>query len=147
MDLSDPDEASLQPQLVASPDGRVTAVWRHFADDEFTIQSASTAQEVTAARIGKVTVKGPKKAKVRKVAKYRDTIKNRGDAAARGVRVRVSSRGIRARSPVVRIGAGKSRTVRLKVRPRKAGKMSLRFKVTSNNAGKKMLNRRVTVRR
>ncbi len=99
------------------------------------------------AKIGKVTVKGPSKAKKGKNTTYRVSIKNTGDAAAKGVRLRVSGRGLKINSPVGQIGAKKTRTIRVNVRPRKTGKVRAQFRVTSNNAGKKTVKKTVRVRR
>ncbi len=74
-------------------------------------------------------------------------IKNTGNVTAKGVRLRVSGRGIRVNSPVGKIGAKKTRTVRLRVRPTRTGKIKAQFRVTSNNAGKKTVRKTVRVRR
>ena len=97
------------------------------------------------AKIKKVTVKGPKKVKKGQKATYRVKIKNGGNTAAEGVRLKVSGRGVKFSTSVGKIGAGKSRTTRIRVRPRKKGKFTAKFKVTSKNAGKKTVKKKIRV--
>jgi DNA-binding beta-propeller fold protein YncE len=97
------------------------------------------------ARIGKVTVRGPASARKGKTATYSAKITNSGSAVAKGVRLRVSGRGISFNTSVGKIAAGKSRTVKVKLKPRKTGKVKVTFKVTSSNAGSKTVKKTVTV--
>jgi hypothetical protein len=99
----------------------------------------------TRARIGKVTVKGPASARKGKSATYSAKITNSGSAVAKGVRLKVSGRGISFDASVGKIAAGKSRTVKVKLKPRKTGKVKVTFKVTSSNAGSKTVKKTVTV--
>ncbi len=99
------------------------------------------------ARISKVRVSGPKKAKKGKKATYRVKITNSGNAQATGVRVRVSGKGLRAKKSVGKIPAGKARVVKLKLKPKGLGKIKASFKVTSKNAGKRTARKTITVRR
>jgi len=99
-----------------------------------------------AARIGSVQVSGPASAKKGRTVTYRAKIKNTGNAPATGVRLTASGRGIRAKAPVVTINAGATRTVSIKVRPTKTGKITATFKVTSSNAGSKTVRKTIRVR-
>jgi hypothetical protein len=98
------------------------------------------------ARIGKLTVTGPSALKKGKAATYRAKITNSGNAAATGVRLVVSGRGIRLSSPVGRINAGATRTVKLRVRPSRTGRIKATFKATSGNAGSRTVRKTVRVR-
>lgn len=99
------------------------------------------------ATIDKVTVSGP--AKVRKGKKFIYTLKihNSGDAEAIGTKTTVRGLGIRSSSSVGKVLAGQTKTVRIKLRPMKAGKTRASFKVTSSNAGGKTVKKRITVTR
>ncbi len=99
------------------------------------------------ARIGKVTVRGPASARKGKTATYSAKITNSGSAVAKGVRLRVSGRGISFNTSVGKIAAGKSRTVKVKLKPRKTGKVKVTFKVTSSNAGSKTVRKTITVKK
>jgi subtilisin family serine protease len=97
------------------------------------------------ARIGKVTVKGPASARRGKTATYSAKIANSGNAEAKGVRLKVSGRGVGFDALVGKVAAGKTRTVKVKLKPRKTGKVKVTFKVTSSNAGSKTVKKTVTV--
>jgi hypothetical protein len=92
---------------------------------------------VARARIGSVRVFGPSKLRRNRPRVYRVRIRNAGAAAATGVRLRASGRGIRASVNVGRIGPGATRAVRVKLRPRAVGRIRTVFRATSGNAGNK----------
>jgi hypothetical protein len=98
------------------------------------------------ARIGNVTVAGPARLRKGKTVTYRVRVPNTGNATATGVRVIASGRGIKANTPVGTIAPGATRTVRLKVRPSRPGKIRATFRVTSSNAGSKTIKRTFRVR-
>ncbi|MBK8294612.1 MAG: carboxypeptidase regulatory-like domain-containing protein [Solirubrobacterales bacterium] len=95
----------------------------------------------------KIKVKGPVRVRNRKKATYRVRISNSGDARARGVKLKVKGKGVRFRATVGRISARSARTVKVKLKPKKAGKTKLRFKVTTSNAGRMSVKRRIKVRK
>ncbi len=97
-------------------------------------------------RIGSVKVKGPSKVKRNKPATYKVKIKNSGSATAKGVRLKVSGKGVSFNTSAGSIGAGKTRTVRVKAKFRKKGKVKASFKVTSSNAGGKTAKKTITVK-
>jgi hypothetical protein len=97
------------------------------------------------ARISKVAVSGPSKAKRGKSTKFTVRITNNGNIAATQVRLRVSGRGIRENTPVGQIAAGTTRTVNLRVRFQRTGKVKGTFQVQSNNAGQRKVTRTVRV--
>ncbi len=99
------------------------------------------------ARIGKVKVTGPAKAKRGGKATYKVKISNTGDFAASGVKVKVSGKGLSGSGSRGSIAAGKSATVTLKVKPRKPGKIKASFRVTSKNAGGKNVKKTITVKK
>ena len=99
------------------------------------------------AKIGKVKVKGPAKVKRKKKATYKVRITNSGFATATGVRLKVKGRGVSFNTSVGKIGAKKTRTVKVRLKARKAGKVKVAFKVTSKNAGGKTVKKKIRVKR
>lgn len=87
------------------------------------------------AAIGKVSIKGPANVKKGKRATFRVRIANAGNIAATGVRLKVRGKGVSSIVSTRLIPAGTTRTVKMKLRPSRAGKTRLTFKVTSANAG------------
>lgn len=116
--------------------------------DTFASDSGSQACTGVAgkAKIGRVKVQGPSKVKRGRAAAYKVRIKNTGTTTANGVRLRVSGRGVRVNTTAGKIAAGKTRTVRVKARFTRKGKIRASFRVTSKNAGKKTIRRTVRVR-
>ena len=74
-------------------------------------------------------------------------IGNAGNTKAKGVKVKVSGRGVRAGKTVGKIAPGKVRKVKVRLKPRKKGKVRLKFKMTSRNAGRKTIKKKVTVKK
>ena len=99
------------------------------------------------AKITKVTVKGPSKVKKGRKATYKVRIKNSGNAKATGVRIKVKGRGVSFSTSVGKIGAKKTRTVKVRLKARKPGKVRVSFKVTSKNAGGKTVKKTIRVRK
>jgi hypothetical protein len=145
VDLSATGQTASDPEIRLAPDGGATAVWTRSNGTNDIIQAASTAQP--RARIGKVSVTGPARVKRGKTSAYKVRIANSGDAQATGVRLVVTGRGIRINAPVGRIGAGATRTVNLRLRPSRTGRVKATFKVTSSNAGSRTVRKTITVRR
>ncbi len=98
------------------------------------------------AQISKVAVSGPKKVKKGKKATYKIRVSNSGREAAKNVRVKIAGRGIRSNKFVGSIAAGSTRTVKVKLRPKKKGKIKTTFKVTSGNAGNKTVKKTIRVK-
>ena len=86
------------------------------------------------ARLSRPTIKGPARAKLRKPVTYRVTVKNTGDATANGVRLSIRGRGVSVKVPEGTIAPGRSRTVKVKVRFRKPGRIKATVKATAKNA-------------
>ena len=107
---------------------------------EFTVDTT-----VYEARIGKVKVKGPAKAKKGKKATYKVTVSNSGNAEATGVKLQVKGKGVKAKKNAGTIPAGASKTVKVKLKFKKPGKVKTTFKVTSSNAGGKTVTRKIKV--
>jgi ELWxxDGT repeat protein len=99
------------------------------------------------AKIGQVSVRGTARVKQNRNAVYRVSIRNTGNAAVTGVRLKVTGRGIRLNLPVGSIGAGRTRTVRVNARIRSVGRIVATFRVSSSNAGSKAVRKRILVRR
>jgi hypothetical protein len=108
---------------------------------------SSLDKAVFEARIGRVAVVGPGRVKRGRQASYRVTISNSGRLAATGVRLRVSGRGLRLNTAVGAIQGGSSRTVRVRLRPIRTGRVKASFKVTSGNAGDRSVRKAITVRK
>ncbi|HTU14266.1 MAG TPA: FG-GAP-like repeat-containing protein [Solirubrobacterales bacterium] len=99
------------------------------------------------AKIGKVKFTGPKKVKKGSKAAYRVKITNTGKAGATGVKVKASGRGVSARASAGSIPAGRAKTIKLRIKPKKTGKIKVTLKVTSANAGTKTVKKTVTVKK
>jgi hypothetical protein len=108
---------------------------------------SSLDKTVYKARIGKVTVTGPARVKKGRRTAYRVRITNSGNARATGVRLVVSGRGIRFNVSAGTINAGATRTVNLRLRPSRTGRVKATFKVTSSNAGSRTARKTITVRK
>jgi len=142
VDLSATGQNASEPQVAIAPDGAATAVWYRYDGATNIIQSASTAT----AKIANVKVSGPARVRKGKVATYRVKVTNSGNGAATGVRIRVFGGGVGARKSVGKIPAGKSRTIKVRLKFKKPGKIKATFKVTSSNAGGKTVKKTITVR-
>ena len=99
------------------------------------------------AGFNQVKVSGPAKVKRKKKATYKVGISNSGNAAATGVRLKVSGRGLTFNTSVGVIEGGTTRTVKVKVKPKKPGKVKASFKVTSENAGGKTIRKTIKVKK
>lgn len=134
-----PDKATLEEAGIVTVelDGEVTV----------DAQMATAIPASRKAKIGEVGIKGPAKAKKGKKALYRIKVTNSGDADATGVVVKVTGRGVKARTKAGTIAAGKTKTVRVGLKLNRRGKSKLTFRVTSANAGGKTVVRRVMVRK
>jgi hypothetical protein len=99
------------------------------------------------ANLSRVNVSGAARIRKGRMAVYRVGITNSGDAAATGVRVRVSGRGIKAGAAVGAIPAGVARTVKVRLKPTKPGRMVASFRVSSENAGARTVKKTLTVSR
>ena len=94
-----------------------------------------------------MSVKGPKKVKKGKKATYKVKISNSGNIDATGVKLKVKGKGVKAKKLVGKIAAGKTRTVKVKVKPKKPGKVKAKFRVTSGNAGGKTAKKKIKVKK
>jgi hypothetical protein len=99
------------------------------------------------AKISKVSVKGPAKPKKGKKATYKVKVSNPGNIDAAGAKLQVKGKGVKAKKSVGKISAGKAKTVKLKLKLKKPGKVKLTFKVTSENAGGKSVKKTVKVKK
>lgn len=102
---------------------------------------------VATPRIGTFRVMGPRKVRKGKTVTYKARISSSGNAPAEGVRLTASGRGIRGRKTVGRIDAGATRTISLRLRPARSGRVKATFKATSSNAGSKTVKKKITVRK
>ncbi|MCB0857598.1 MAG: VCBS repeat-containing protein [Solirubrobacterales bacterium] len=99
------------------------------------------------ARISKLTVTGPGKIRKGKRATYTARITNSGNIRATGVKLSASGKGISSKVLVGTVEAGVTRTVKLRIRPSRAGPIETSFRVSSGNAGAKSITRRITVKK
>lgn len=97
-------------------------------------------------KIGKVKVKGPARVKKGRKATYRVTVKNTGKSTAKRVKVVAKGRGARGSAKGPNIPAGKSRTIKVKVKFTRKGKSKVTFTARSSNGGSKKAHKKVTVR-
>ena len=112
------------------------------ATRDFTVDTT-----VYKAKIGNVKVSGSKKVKKDKKATYKVKISNSGNINATGVKINVKGKGVKARRAVGTIPAGKSKTIKVKLKPKKSGKVKVSFKVTSKNAGGKTAKKKIKVKK
>ena len=115
------------------------------ASDQSATATFAADVVVPKAKVSNVKVSGPRKIKKGKKATYKAKITNSGNATATGVRLKVSGRGLSFNTSVGKIAAKKTRTVKVKIKPKKPGKVKASFKVTSKNAGGKTVKRNITV--
>ncbi len=92
-------------------------------------------------------MQGPARVRKGRKATYRVRITNSGDARAVGVKLKVRSRGFRLTKRIGKVAPGTTRTVKVKLKPKKTGKAKLTVRVKSSNAGSKSIKRRIFVRR
>lgn len=70
-----------------------------------------------------------------------------GNAKAKGVRLKVEGRGVSFNTSVGKIAAKKTKTVKVKLKAKKPGKVKVTFKVTSKNAGGKSVKKKIKVKK
>ena len=97
-------------------------------------------------RLAGLRVSGPGKVGKKKKAMFRIVIRNTGDAAASGLRVKATGRGVNGNRWIGNLPAGSSRTVELPLRFRRGGKTRVTFALTSNDAGRELVRKTVRVR-
>jgi hypothetical protein len=98
-------------------------------------------------RLAAPTVKGPTKARRNRAVAFTIRVPNAGDGPATDVTVRAKGRGLSATHRVGTIPAGGSQAVKVKLRPRKAGKIKVIFTVASVDGGTVTVIRTLRVRR
>jgi len=114
---------------------------------DFPVTGQTECNAVAAkAKIANVKVSGPNKAKRGKKTVYKVKIKNSGQGAAQGVKVKMSGKGVKTNVKAGNIPAGKTKTVKLKAKFSKTGKVKATIKVTSKNAGSKTARTTVKVK-
>jgi hypothetical protein len=107
-----------------------------------------------AARLGKVTIKGPGRVKRNRTATYSITIRNVGGATATGVRLEVgpgnwfgfAGSGLKPGGKVANIAGKNQRVVKAKVRFKKKGRVKVTIRASSKNGGKSSTKKTITVR-
>jgi len=116
--------------------------------DTFTMDSGvASCEGVTGkGKIKSVKVKGPKKVKRNKKVTFKVKVKNSGPVAAKNVKVKMTGKGVKGKANAGKIGPGKTKTVKVKAKFSKKGKIKTTVKVTSGNAGKKNAKTKITVK-
>jgi hypothetical protein len=99
------------------------------------------------ARIGSLTISGPGRLRRGKAYALKARVTNSGDVTAKGSRLIVSGRGLGASVPAGSIPAKAAKTVRVRLKPKKTGRLKAAFKVTSNNAGGRTVRKNLVVTR
>ena len=123
-----------------------TPATRTFTVDA-TLPDPPDPPDVLKARISKVSASGPKKVRKGKKATYKVKVMNSGNAVAKGVNLKVSGKGVKGKKSIGNIPAGKSKSVKVKLKPKKPGKIKVSFKVTSKNAGGKTVKKKITIKK
>ncbi len=138
--------------------------WR--GDTEFTLGTRDTAGNPTSpdsilkppplevpcsgaggsAKFSKVKVKGPGRVKKGRKGTFKVRLTNLGRSKATGLKVIARGRGARGAARAGKLGPGKSKTVKVKVKFRKRGTSKVRFKVRSRQGGFGSAKRKVKVR-
>jgi hypothetical protein len=98
------------------------------------------------AKLNRISIQGPKRAKRGKAVVYRIKLTNSGNSPINWVRIKVRGQGVAVNSPVNRINAGATRTVNVRVRPHRAGRIKVRFVAVPNNRIKQRAVRVLNVR-
>ena len=110
--------------------------------------TSTTVPKARIARIGRVTVTGPKQVKKGGKATYRVRITNSGNDDARIVRIRLKGRGVVSPGRTIPwIAPRRTSTAKVKLKFREPGKVRVSFKVTSKNAGGKTVKKTIRVRK
>ena len=99
------------------------------------------------AKISKFRVRGPKKVKRKTKVTYKVKVKNSDNVAATAVKLQVKGKGVKAKKTLGSIAAGKTKTVKVRLKFKKPGKIKVAFKVTSKNAGGKTVKKTIRVRK
>ena len=97
------------------------------------------------AKISRVTAKGPARIKLGKKGTFKVRVTNGGNATAKNVTLKVSGKGAKLNRPAGSIAPGATKTIKVKVKPTKAGKGKLTFKATSSNGGGRSVKRKINV--
>ena len=144
--LSAPGGSAYSPKLASGPCGSyTTAVWERSDGVDYIVQQASEPTAVCLPSLEPLKAKGPKKVKRNKKVVFRVTATNSGDAAATGLRVKASGKGVKASKSAGSLAAGASKTVKLPIKFKKRGKVKVTFTLTSANAGKKTVKKTMKV--
>jgi hypothetical protein len=94
----------------------------------------------------RLKLKGPSRAKRGRKATYRVTLKNRGTATARKVRLTAGGKGVKGRAKAGNIKPGKSKTVKIKVKFTKRGTAKVKFKASGKAAQARTTVKKVKVK-
>jgi P pilus assembly chaperone PapD len=124
-----------------------TGACRVTLNSDQTATATFAADPAGTALISRVTVTGPARVRKSKPAGYKVQISNSGTVEATGVKLKVSGMGVSAGASPGSIPAGSSRTIEVKLKPKKTGRVKLTFQLTSGNAGSRTVTKAITVRR
>ncbi|MGK2954103.1 MAG: CARDB domain-containing protein [Solirubrobacterales bacterium] len=101
---------------------------------------------VPGSKLGTPKVSGPSKVKKGKKGTYKVTIKNTGGVNVGNVKVVASGKGVKGSVKAGNIAKGKSKTVKVKVKFNKKGKIKTTFKVTGADVSAKSVSKSVKVK-
>jgi len=89
-----------------------------------------------AAKFSALKIKGPASVKAGKKGTYKVTVKNAGTATAKGGKLAVSGKGVKGKASFGNLAAGASKTVTVKVKFTKKGKVKAKFKASAGKVSK-----------
>ena len=96
-------------------------------------------------KFANLKIKGPASVKKGKKGTYKVTVKNTGTATAKSVKLAASGKGVSGKASGGNIAPGKSKTIKVKVKFVKKGKVKTTFKVTGKQARAKTGKKTVKV--
>jgi len=98
------------------------------------------------AKFASIKIKGPGSVKAGKKGTYKVKIKNNGTATAKKVKLKVTGKGVSGKASGGNIAPGKSKTVKVKVKFAKKGKIKATFKATAAKTAAKSGKKTVKVK-
>jgi len=97
-------------------------------------------------KFANLKIKGPASVKKGKKGTYKVKVKNTGTATAKSVKLKVTGKGVSGKASGGNIAPGKSKTIKVKVKFAKKGKIKTTFKVTGKQASAKTGKKTIRVK-
>ncbi len=118
-----------------------------FVADTFNDQIEKYSVDTAKAKVVVYKVKGPGTVRKDKKATYKVTILNASLVDATGVMLKVSGRGFSSSVSVGKLPSLQDKTVKIKIRPKKPGKVKASFRVTAKNGGGATVKKKIKVKK